>query len=80
MEQCILLTHVFIRAGEKDKLEQFHMDVASSVQKVLEEIILKITKDIRSKYKIENICLAGGVALNCVANGKIIENQIFKNI
>ena len=68
------------RDGEKDKLEQFHMDVACSVQKVLEEIILKITKDIRSKYKIENICLAGGVALNCVANGKIIENQIFKNI
>ncbi len=68
------------RDGEKDKLEQFHMDVASSVQKVLEEIILKITKDIRSKYKIENICLAGGVALNCVANGKIIENKIFKNI
>ena len=68
------------RDGEKDKLEQFHMDVASSIQKVLEEIILKITKDIRSKYKIENICLAGGVALNCVANGKIIENKIFKNI
>ena len=68
------------RDGEKEKLEQFHMDVASSIQKVLEEIVLKITKNIRSKYKIENICLAGGVALNCVANGKIIENQIFKNI
>jgi Predicted carbamoyl transferase, NodU family len=56
------------------------MDVASSLQAVTEEIILKIAKNIHSEYNIENLCMSGGVALNCVANGKIIENKIFKNI
>ncbi len=63
-----------------DDLTQFHMDVASSLQAVTEEIILKIAKNIRSEYNIDNLCMSGGVALNCVANGKIIENKIFKNI
>ncbi len=63
-----------------DDLTQFHMDVASSLQAVTEEIILKIAKNIHSEYNIENLCMSGGVALNCVANGKIIENKIFKNI
>ena len=56
------------------------MDIASSIQSVTEEIVLRIVKDIKSKYKIENLCLAGGVALNCVANGKIQKEGIFKNI
>ena len=65
---------------EGDNLSQFHMDIASSIQFVIEEVILKICKYIKKKYMIDNICLAGGVALNCVANGKILKNNIFKNI
>ncbi len=54
-----------------EEIDQFFMDIAASIQIVLEEIILKICKSIRSEYGIPNLCLAGGVALNCVANGKI---------
>ena len=56
------------------------MDIASSIQKVTEEIILKLVRSIHDEYKIDNLCLAGGVALNCVANGKILKQNIFKNI
>ena len=69
-----------VRNPEKDKLTQFHMDIAASIQAVTEEIILKIVKDLVREYKIKNLCLAGGVALNCVANGKILKNKIFDNI
>ena len=69
-----------VRNPEKDKLTQFHMDIAASIQVVTEEIILKIVKDLVREYKIKNLCLAGGVALNCVANGKILKNKIFENI
>jgi len=65
---------------EKDLLNDFHMDIASSIQAVTEEIILKITKNISNEYKIKNLCLAGGVALNCVANGKILREKTFDNI
>jgi carbamoyltransferase len=61
-------------------IEQFHMDIASSIQEVTEEIVLKICKYLKKKYNINNLCLAGGVALNCVANGKILENKIFDNL
>ncbi len=69
-----------VRIPEKDKLKQFHMDVASSIQSVIEDILIKIVLDLKNKFKIENLCLAGGVALNCVANGKILKKKIFKNI
>ena len=69
-----------VRDPKKDLLTQFHMDIASSIQSVTEEIVLKIAKNILSKYKINNLCLAGGVALNCVANGKILKEKIFENI
>tara|TARA_X000001036_G_scaffold436129_1_gene478674 strand:+ start:507 stop:2342 length:1836 start_codon:yes stop_codon:yes gene_type:complete len=69
-----------VRNPKKDRLTQFHMDIASSIQAVTEEIILKLTTSIAKEYKIKNLCLAGGVALNCVANGKILEKGIFKNI
>ena len=69
-----------VRKPEKDLLNQFHMDIAASIQSVIEEIILRICKNLSETYKIENICLAGGVALNCVANGKILQKRIFKNI
>ena len=68
------------RSPETEKLEQFHMDVAASIQVVTEKIVIKICEFIKKEYKIENLCLAGGVALNCVANGKILKNKIFKDI
>ena len=68
------------RNPKKDNLTQFHMDIASSVQAVIEEIILKLTKSLVKEYKIKNLCLAGGVALNCVVNGKIHKEKIFKDI
>jgi len=56
------------------------MDIASSIQKVTEEIMINLAKSIREEYGISNLCLAGGVALNCVANGKILKEKIFDNI
>ena len=69
-----------VRDPKKDLLTQFHMNIAASIQAVTEEIVLRITKSISQKYKIKNLCLAGGVALNCVANGKILKEKIFENI
>ncbi len=68
------------RNPKKDKLTQFHMDIAASIQFVTEEIMVKLAKSIQHEYQIKNLCLAGGVALNCVANGKILKEKIFKNI
>jgi carbamoyltransferase len=68
------------RNSKNEKLTQFHMDIASSIQKVTEEIMIKLAKAIRKEYGIKNLCLAGGVALNCVANGKILQEKIFDNI
>ena len=56
------------------------MDIAASIQEVTNEIMVKIAKSIRSEFNIPNLCLAGGVALNCVANGKILKEKIFDNI
>ena len=69
-----------VRNSEKDMLTQFHMDMASSIQHAIEEIILKIVTYLKKEYKFKNLCLAGGVALNCVANGKILKSKIFENI
>mgnify|MGYP006077874637 FL=1 len=69
-----------VRDAKKDKLTQFHMDIAASIQSVTEEIVLKLTKFISKEYNIKNLCLAGGVALNCVANGKILKEKSFDNI
>ena len=63
-----------------DKLLQKHMDIAASIQLVLEEIVLLLVKNLRKEYGVKNLCLAGGVALNCVANGKILKNGYFKNL
>ncbi len=68
------------RNSNKEKITQFHMDIAASIQKVTEEIMIRLTKSIRDEYKIKNLCLAGGVALNCVANGKILSEKIFDKI
>ena len=68
------------RDANNEDISQFHMDIASSIQKVTEEIMLKLAHSISIEYKIKNLCLAGGVALNCVANGKILKENIFENI
>ena len=68
------------RDPKKDKLTQFHMDIAASIQKVTEDIMVKLAKSLRKEFNIPNLCLAGGVALNCVANGKILKEKIFDNI
>ena len=68
------------RDSSKYNLTQFHMDIAASIQKVTEDILIKLLKSISNEYQIRNLCLAGGVALNCVANGKILKKQIFNNI
>ncbi len=68
------------RNSKNEKITQFHMDIAASIQKVTEEIMINLAKSIRDEYNIKNLCLAGGVALNCVANGKILKEKIFDNI
>ena len=68
------------RNAKTDKITQFHMDIAASIQIVTEEVMIKICKSLKEEYKISNLCLAGGVALNCVANGKILKEKIFENI
>lgn len=68
------------RIPETQLLTQFHMDIAASIQKVTEEILLKIARYIKKQYKMKNLCLAGGVALNCVANGKLKNEGIFDQI
>ena len=68
------------RDSKNENITQFHMDIAASIQKVTEEIMIKLARSIRKEYDIKNLCLAGGVALNCVANGKILEEKIFDNI
>jgi carbamoyltransferase len=66
--------------GAETPLDQRHMDLAASVQAVTEEIMLRMTRDLAKTYNIQNLCLAGGVALNCVANGKILRHGHFKQI
>jgi len=64
----------------KEKLEQCHMDLAASIQAVTEEVVLRLTRSIRSETGIANLCLAGGVALNCVANGKVLRDGKFDGL
>jgi carbamoyltransferase len=69
-----------VRKPDTDKLTQFHMDIAASVQAVTEEVVLTMTRALANEYNIPNLCMAGGVALNCVANGKILRDKAFKDI
>lgn len=61
-------------------LTQREMDLAASVQAVTEEVVIKLAKGIRKSTGQNNLCLAGGVALNCVANGKLLRENIFANL
>ena len=69
-----------VRNPKKDRLTEFHMDITASIQEVTEEIVLKLTKSISEEYKIKNLCLHWCMALNCVANGKILKENTFDNI
>ncbi|MDC3122108.1 carbamoyltransferase [Prochlorococcus sp. AH-716-J21] len=66
--------------GKETEINQFHMDLAASIQKVTEEIVLKLARNLQKETGSKNLCLAGGVALNCVANGKLLKEKIFDNI
>ncbi|OSI28354.1 carbamoyltransferase family protein [Bradyrhizobium canariense] len=61
-------------------LTPFHMDVAASIQAVLEEAVLRLTRSLARRTGLPNLCLAGGVALNCVANGKVLRDGKFERI
>ncbi len=61
-------------------LEQRHMDLAASIQAVIEEAVLRLTRSLAGETGEANLCLAGGVALNCVANGKVLRDGKFENI
>ena len=69
-----------VRNARKDLLTQFHMDIASSIQVITEEIVLRLARSIAKDNESKNLCMSGGVALNCVANGKILKEKIFENI
>ena len=66
--------------GPESLLTPFHMDIAASVQAVTEEIVLRLARSLAKQTGSRNLCLAGGVALNCVANGKVLRDGRFKNI
>jgi carbamoyltransferase len=68
------------RRRSDQPLTQRHMDLAASVQQVTEEIMLRMTRALAAEYRLPNLCLAGGVALNCVANGKILRDGQFRNL
>jgi carbamoyltransferase len=63
-----------------EPLTQRHMDLAASIQAVTEEVVLRLTRSLREETGIRNLCLAGGVALNCVANGKVLRESRFDHI
>ena len=67
------------RKREKE-ITQFQMDLAASIQVVTEEIVIKLARSLQKETGIKNLCLAGGVALNCVANGKLLKEKIFDEI
>jgi len=69
-----------VRQPDKDPLTPFHMDVAASVQAVVEEAVLRLTRSLAREYAVPNLCLAGGVALNCVANGKVQREGAFRRL
>ena len=66
--------------GRESELTQFHMDLAASIQALIEEVVIKLAKSLRKETGIKNICLSGGVALNCVANGKLLQENIYDDI
>jgi carbamoyltransferase len=79
-QNFINLFGVEVRDSENGKLEQFHMDIAASIQAVIEDAVKKIVRHAKEKYGYKNLCLAGGVALNCVSNAQIAKEKIYDEI
>jgi carbamoyltransferase len=69
-----------VRPLDGAPMEQFHWDMAASIQKVTEEIVLAMVRDLHRRTGLPNLCMAGGVALNCVANGRIVREGPFENL
>src|ERR1700740_693256 len=75
--------HALFGAPPRDPeslLTQKHMDLSASIQAVLEEVVLRLTRSLAAETGMENLCLAGGVGLNCVANGRVLRGAKFRNI
>jgi len=68
------------KKNEDDAIEQIHCNLALAIQQVVEEIVLLLAEEAKKVTKSSNICLAGGVALNCVANGKLLQTALFESI
>ncbi len=68
------------RTAESEELEQEYMDLALAIQKVTEDIVMRLARTAREISGSKNLCLAGGVALNCVANGKLLQEKVFENV
>jgi len=68
------------RREPETEMQDFHWDMAASVQKVTEEIVLRMVRDLHQRTGLSNLCMAGGVALNCVANGRIIREGPFQQL
>jgi carbamoyltransferase len=66
--------------SEHEPLEQRHMDIAASIQSVTEDVVLRLTRALATEFKLPNLCLAGGVALNCVANGHVVRDGAFEQV
>ena len=64
----------------ESEMKDIYLDIAASIQKVTDEIVLLLTKSLAKQTKIKNLCLSGGVALNCVSNGKIIDQKVFDEV
>lgn len=64
----------------EERITPFHVDIAASIQAVTEEIVIRIARNLAATTGSQNLCLAGGVALNCVANGKLVKDGAFRNI
>jgi len=64
----------------ESQLSQFHKDVAASLQKVTDEVVVRLASHVYSETKLPNLCMAGGVALNCVANSKVLRQTPFKEV
>jgi carbamoyltransferase len=68
------------RREPESKMEEFHWDVAASVQAVTEEIVLRLARDAHRRTGMRKLCMAGGVALNCVANGRVVREGPFEDL
>jgi len=66
--------------ASNDKITEFHQDIACSLQKILEEIVAEIVAYLHQVTGLENLCIAGGVGLNCAMNGRLLQESAFKNI